>query len=197
MPAGGHIEHGVALGVRMTDPNETSRQEPFLRLFLRHQLQIEACVRTLVPHQADADELLQDVAAVLWRKFDDFQPGTRFDHWACRVAHNHVLNYFRSKRQEKLVFSETLLASLAEEVVRQNDLWMDRRDALENCLSRLPSTDRQLIRRRFLGCSTNRAVAQQTGRSESSVSRALNRIYSTLLKCIHRQLDSTVEGGAP
>jgi hypothetical protein len=30
--------------------------------------------------------VLQDTSAVLWRRFHEFQEGTHFDRWACRVA---------------------------------------------------------------------------------------------------------------
>lgn len=173
---------------------EYTRHEQFLRLFLRHQVQIDAYVRSLVPHRADAEELLQDVAAVLWRKFDDFTIGTRFDHWACQVARNHVLYYFRRKRRESLVFSEHLLDAIADEAVRQNDIWAERREAMEGCLQKLPPPDRDLIRRRYQPGATNRSVARKTGRSESAISRALNRIYAALLECIRRRLEIS-EGG--
>jgi RNA polymerase sigma-70 factor, ECF subfamily len=173
-----------------------SRHEQFLRLFLQHQLQIEAYVRSLVPNRADADELLQDVAAVLWRKFDDFQLGTRFDHWACRVAHNNVLNYFRHKRREAHFFSEYTLAALSEAVIRQNDVWTQRHEALATCLQLLPQADRELIHARFQPATTNRSLAQQSGRSESAISRALNRIYLALLNCIQQRVDVSAERGA-
>lgn len=177
--------------------SDGSRHEQFLRLFLQHQLQIVAYVRSLVPNRADADKLLQDVAAVLWRKFDDFQLGTRFDHWACRVAHNTVLNYFRHKRREAHFFGEYTLTALSEAVIRQNDLWNERHDALATCLQLLPQADRELIHARFQPATTNRILAQQSGRSESAISRALNRIYIALLNCIQQRVDISAERGAP
>lgn len=175
--------------------SNSSRQDTFLRLFLQYQLQIETYVRSLVPNRADADELLQDVATVLWRKFDDFQLGTRFDHWACRVAHNIVLNYFRQKRRESLFFGEFALAALSEVVVRENDLWSQRHDALATCLQRLPQADRDLIQSRFQPATTNRSLAHQSGRSESAISRTLNRIYIALLNCIQQRLEVSAERG--
>jgi RNA polymerase sigma-70 factor (ECF subfamily) len=171
----------------------TTRQEQFLRLFLHYQLQVEAYVRSLVPNRADAEELLQDVAAVLWRKFDDFELGTRFDHWACRVAHNHVLNFYRRKSREAAAFGDLVFSAVAEESLQQNNVWAERREALEVCLDQLPQADRELIRLRYQPAATNRTVARQTGRSESAISRALNRIYLALLNCARQRLDSRAE----
>lgn len=174
----------------MTD---SDRQEEFLRLFLQHRVQVTAYIRSMVPNQADAEELFQDVAAVLWRKFDDFQLGTRFDHWACRVAHNHILTFFRRKRRDVLLFGEHVMGEIADELVRTNDVWTDRREALDACLKTLPPRSAELIQHRFQAASSNRSLAQQTGRSESAVSRALNRIYMILLECIRKRLELAAE----
>lgn len=61
-------------------------------------------------------------------------------------------------------------------------------DALAQCLVKLPEADQELIRQRYRGNATNRDVARDSGRSESAISRALNRIYLTLLLCIEGTL---------
>jgi RNA polymerase sigma-70 factor (ECF subfamily) len=169
-------------------------QQQFIQLYLQHQLQIEAYVRSLILNRADADELLQDTAAVLWRKFEEFEQGTRFDHWACCVARHHMLNYFRQKGREILVFREAVDSAIAEEVIRQNDVWVDRKEALEQCLQQLSVSDRTLIIRRYQAAATNRSVAKETGRSETAISRALDRIYTALLNCIQRRLHEASGG---
>jgi RNA polymerase sigma-70 factor, ECF subfamily len=188
----------MSIDVKTDELNRMSselRQEQFLRLYLQHQLQIEAYVRSLMPNQADAEEILQDVAAVIWRKFEDFQSGTRFDHWACSVAHNHMLYFFRRKNREAMVFGDYVQTMISKEVIQQNDLWPERKEALEKCLKQLPGPDRELLQRRYAASATNRSVAKETGRSETSISRALNRIYTMLLDCIQRRIGSVKEGG--
>jgi RNA polymerase sigma-70 factor, ECF subfamily len=174
---------------------ENPRQDEFLSLYLQHKLRVDAYVRSLVPNRADADELLQDIATVLWRKFDDFEIGTRFDHWAGRIAQRHVFNFFRHRQRESLFFNEYVFTALAEEVMRQNDNWDDRRDALASCLKELSQPDRELVKARFLSGATNREAARLAGRSESAVSRALSRIYATLLGCVQRRLAMSIERG--
>jgi RNA polymerase sigma-70 factor, ECF subfamily len=176
---------------------DNPRQDEFLGLYLQHKLRVDAYVRSLVPNRADADELLQDIASILWRKFEDFEIGTRFDHWAGRIAQKHVFNFFRQKRRESLYFNEYVFTALAEEVVRQNDNWDERRDALSACIKQLPRPDHDLVRARFQAGATNRDAARECGRSESAVSRALSRIYATLLGCMQRRLAiSSERGGA-
>ena len=68
------------------DEPGTDRHAQFLRLYTRHQHRILAYIYTLVPNRADAEDLLQDTAVLLWEKFAQFELGTDFIAWACRVA---------------------------------------------------------------------------------------------------------------
>lgn len=62
------------------------RHAEFLRLYSRHHYRIPAYIYTLVPHRADAEDLLQETSIILWEKFEQFDPGSDFLAWACQVA---------------------------------------------------------------------------------------------------------------
>jgi RNA polymerase sigma-70 factor, ECF subfamily len=64
----------------------------------------------------------------------------------------------------------------------------DTHRALAGCLQDLPTPDRELVRHRYSPLCTNRDVARMTGKSESAISRSLNRIYVALLLCIEDKL---------
>ncbi|HPM80105.1 MAG TPA: sigma factor [Candidatus Anammoximicrobium sp.] len=64
-----------------------------MRLWVGRQSRVYAYIRALVFSGADAEDVLQEVAVVLWRKFDQFEPGTRFDQWAYRVASIQVADF--------------------------------------------------------------------------------------------------------
>lgn len=50
----------------------------FLRSFTAHE---RAHVRRLVPMQADADDVMQEISVVLWEKFDSLLEGVDFRAW--------------------------------------------------------------------------------------------------------------------
>jgi RNA polymerase sigma-70 factor, ECF subfamily len=62
--------------------NRDKRTFDFLKLVLQHQHEIYAYILMLVPHIHDADDLFQDGMTIMWKKFDQFQPGTKFAAWA-------------------------------------------------------------------------------------------------------------------
>jgi RNA polymerase sigma-70 factor (ECF subfamily) len=150
---------------------------------------IYAYIRSMVFNRTDAEDLLQEVAATLWRSFDQFQPGTQFDRWALKTALNQV-RYFRQKhRRNVLAFSEPLLdaiAEAAENTSRRDEEFMA---ALIACTDRLDPPDRDILQLWNQPNATAASVARQLGNSRSTVSRTLNRIQQLLLRCIRRSMD--------
>ena len=159
-----------------------------MRLFLSCEPRIFAFIRSLVFSRADADDVLQETALVLWEKFDQFEPGTRFDRWAFRIAHFQVMYHRQKKARDRLRFSDSLIEQLGDDMLADSDQLEETQHALTHCVGQLPEPDRALIRQRYSGSTTNRDIARDSGRSESAISRALNRIYMKLLLCIEGTL---------
>lgn len=168
--------------------DEADREDRFLQLFLANERRIYAFILSLVPSWSDADDLLQETSAVLWRKLDEFEPGSDFVAWALRIARYEVLNYRKRQNRDRGLFSaetEELLAQHAVDVAHVSD---DRRDALKACLEKLSVRDRELIRLRYQPGATTRDVSERVGRSLKAVYKALNRIHEQLLLCVRRGL---------
>ncbi|QNN24516.1 sigma-70 family RNA polymerase sigma factor [Planctomycetales bacterium ZRK34] len=172
----------------------TDQHDQFMRLFIQHQPRIYAYIRTLVFNRADAEEVLQEVASVLWRRFEDFTPGTHFDRWAFTIAYHQVLYHRQKARRDALMLHGDLVETLADQAAEESGRLDEFRDALSECVTQLGATDRDLLSRRYESGANNRSVASAVGRSESAVSRALHRIYRVLLECIRSKIESP--GGA-
>ena len=61
-----------------TPSNEADSNRRFVSLFLANQRRIYRYILTICPHAADAEDVLQSTAEVLWAKFKQFEPGTEF-----------------------------------------------------------------------------------------------------------------------
>ena len=82
----------------MTDPRQSDGYD-FGRLFVRDEARIYGYIRSLVVHRADAEDLLQETASVLWQKFHEFQPGSNFLAWAMSIARFQVRHFRRKEAQ--------------------------------------------------------------------------------------------------
>jgi RNA polymerase sigma factor (sigma-70 family) len=66
---------------------------------------------------------------------------------------------------------------------------------LDDCLDRLGAEDRRLLDERFLSGRTNIEIGRLMNKSESTISRALTRVYNALLACIQRHSEPAIDGG--
>jgi RNA polymerase sigma-70 factor (ECF subfamily) len=170
------------------DPPEGSKVERFAQLLATCQRRVFLYALSLLHQAADAEEVLQETNIVLWRKFDDYQPGTDFIRWACRVAYYEVLKFREKKSREERLFSDEFIEVMASQTERTMDEVDARREALVRCLGKLKSGDRALVNNRYAPGATTRSVAEALGRSVQGTRKALHRIRLRLLECIERTI---------
>ena len=164
------------------------RYEEFVRLYSQHEPALRAFVRSLTFHWQDTDEVMQETSLLLWRKFDQFEPGTSFLRWGCVVARFEALKFRRQKARDRHVFDEDLLDLLAEEAIDESaQLELERR-ALDCCMEKLGERERRWVTSAYAGNTTIKELAEQTGRSATSLYKVLNRIRINLLECVERSL---------
>jgi RNA polymerase sigma-70 factor (ECF subfamily) len=175
--------------------DDLRRHERFMQLFLPVQRGLFGYLRTLVPNAADAEDVLQASAAVMWEKFDEFDPGTRFEYWAYHIARLQTLRYLKERKRGRLVFSEAAITLLADRSIAVSSSTREVMDSLDSCVEGLSPQDREILQLRFQPGATNRSVAVAVNRSESVVSRTLSRVYGNLLECIERHTTPARQGG--
>jgi len=173
--------------------------QEFVSLLTNHQEVLRSYIISQIPGSPDVRDVLQDVNIHLWKKMNDFEPGTNFGAWACTVAYYKLLDYRKvRKRNGFLVFNEELCQSLAADAaVAEPDALEAKRQALQHCMAKLNPRDRQVLETRYRSPSAIDAmgsIAATTGRSKASLRVTLCRLRSLLRECITRQL--VLEGGS-
>src|SRR3990172_8659296 len=92
----------------------SDRHSRFIELLSDHQGRLFTFLYAHVLNMADAEDLYQQVAMVLWQKFDQFVPGTEFGSWAIRVADLTIKNFLRGKRRSKVFFSDDVMQRIID-----------------------------------------------------------------------------------
>jgi len=111
--------------------------DQFAERFVRSQDRIYAYVVTLLPNRNDAEEVFQQTSLVLWKKWQQFDPGRDFVAWACGIAHHEVRNFLRKHKDRGRVYlSEDVMAEVAQARLEFHDVLEERRQALRHCLDR-------------------------------------------------------------
>lgn len=184
-------------------PPAADDYELFISLFSRSQGRILAFIRALVPDPGQADDVFQTTSLVLWRGFGSFHRDAEFLPWAIGVARHQVLMHWRTKRRDRHVFSEQLLADLAAATESALAETERRQRALEACVAGLPQRQRDLIRM-FYGENRPAAeIAASWNRTVHAVYKALATLRRALLECVTARLaemtrdDGDAFAGAP
>jgi RNA polymerase sigma-70 factor (ECF subfamily) len=167
----------------------------FLKLFVRHQQEIYAYILTLVPHIHDADDLFQEGMVVMWRKFDQFQPGTNFAAWGVQIMRYQILDYRRNLARNKQVLIEnSLFETMIEHMPTIQDEAAARIEALRKCLALLDDRAKRIIKMRYERNISVGKIASYLKLSRRHVYHILGQITSVLLRCMRRTM---AKGGYP
>ena len=130
--------------------NETNKnQERFLKMLMHNDRNIYAYILSMVPNVSDADDIMQETAVVMWRKFDSFDPDTSALAWGLTIAKYNVLNYYKKQGNSKLCFSDNLLSSIEKKVEKAMPEMEENLDVLKQCVKKLDSNQRHLLQLRY------------------------------------------------
>jgi RNA polymerase sigma-70 factor (ECF subfamily) len=163
-------------------------QQEFLRVFLANEREILRYVVALVPNLADAQEIVQQTAVVLWEKFDHYDRSRPFAPWACRFALNVTRQWMDRRKRWKALLEDGLAEELALRREQLRSGFDTRLVHLDQCLQKLPEHQRSLVDGYYFRQLGIEAVAGQAQRTADAVYKALQRIRRQLRECIERSL---------
>lgn len=159
-------------------------------LLTSHQAALRLYVHSLMPGDAAAADVTQHANTTIWKKREDFTPGTNFKAWIFAIARYEVLSHRKraSRDEARLVFSDTLEDLIAEELPEQSRDLEAEHAALQICLGKLRPQDRELIHHRYRERTPLNDYAKQVERSARGLRVTLHRLRSALAKCITSEL---------
>jgi RNA polymerase sigma-70 factor (ECF subfamily) len=160
----------------------------FVRLWTRHQAEVERYLFAMIPRQADAAEVLQEVSVLLWKKWEEYDEDRPFVPWAIRFAYLEVLKWMQQQARERLVFSDELVEQLHHRFDEHCPLTEARTKALQNCLTKLGGQERKWIAMRYGRHGAIREEARRSGISMHKLYYALEKIRSNLLTCVTQSM---------
>lgn len=176
---------------------EHEAHEQFLRLFTASEGRIRAFVRRLVPSRADADDVMQEVAIVLFRKFSEFRQDGNFLAWSLGVARFQVLSWRRDKARDRQLLSEKMIDVLAEESTQDDAQLALQRKFLASCLERLGEKHRDLLLAAYAPDNVIQEVARLSGRTIGGFYQWLHRTKRRLLDCVRDEMRKAMASPAP
>lgn len=169
----------------MSQPPEPTQHDSFLRLYAEHEVALHTFVRSLLPTRQDAPEVMQEVLIALWNGYGQ---AAEFRPWAFGVARNVARMHLRRRVRDRHVFDDELVNRLADMAEHQAPQQLTERKALDGCLQRLPSSQRELVLMAYTKGTRIDELATRRGQTPMSLYKLLHRIRQALLECVERTL---------
>lgn len=170
----------------MMNEEPGTRHEQFLRHYSAHEPAIRAFVRRLVPLRTDVPDVMQEVALVLWKKFENLPDPDDFRRWAFGVAKFESLAWLRDKRRDRLVLAEDVLEQLALDATALDPILDSHRVGLESCLEKMPSDHRSLVLAAYEPGARIQEIAERSRRTVGGFYQWRHRVRLQLLDCVRR-----------
>ena len=153
---------------------------------------IHAFLTSLLPGERSVDDIFQQTNLVLWKKRDQFRPGTNFRSWVLTVARWETRAWLTERKRESwLTYSDQLAVYMLERFEHADPSGgaSDSRglDHLRECLGKLRDQDRLLIVSHYQHDKSLEECARIFKRSSGSLKVTLFRIRQMLRRCIHSQ----------
>ena len=162
--------------------------EEFTRRWTEAQPIVAGYINAVVPDFQESEDLLQEVAVVLLRKFSEYDPQRPFVAWAIGVAKREVLMLRRRHARNFLCYHADLLERLSEAYEELAPELEDRSRALRECLRTVRGRASELLRLRYEDSLKPNEIAARVGMAVIAVRVMLSRTRAALRECVERKL---------
>ena len=133
-----------------------------------------------------ADDIFQETFIKAVRVIDEgrYADNGKFLSWILRIAHNQVIDYFRARKQQKLVNEAdagyNVLGTLrfAEPTVEDEMVATQISSDVRRLIDQLPDEQREVVMMRYYSGLSFKDIAEQTG---VSINTALGRMRYALI----------------
>lgn len=157
---------------------------------MEHEESLRLFVRSLLFNHEESREVMQEVAVVLWRKFDDSLDSQSFRRWAFGVARMEALTFRRDRARDRHYFGDDVITLLERTVDEEFTKLDSELSALEDCVGKLSSDQRELVQSAYEPGVKMNDLADKLGWTPMSLYKKLHRIRLQLMECIRRELAS-------
>lgn len=161
-------------------------QSAISQLIERHSRRVKEYIRMMVKDGDVADDIFQETFIKAVRVIDEgrYTDNGRFLSWILRIAHNQVIDYFRSRKQHKLVNEAdagyNVLGTLrfAEHTIEDDMVSAQINNDVRRLVEMLPEEQREVVMLRYYSSLSFKEIAEQTN---VSINTALGRMRYALI----------------
>lgn len=141
----------------------------------------------MIPNHHDAEDVLQTVAEIVSRKFDQYDAERPFYTWVLGISQYEVLKYRRRQCRDRHVFSDELMDRMASRSESIGDEVNAAEDALHDCIHRLHGRARRAVYLCYQDGMKPMQVADELQATPHAVRNLLSRARAALRDCVSKR----------
>ena len=150
---------------------QNNDQAAFAQLYEEHFDKIYRYVTLKIGNETEAEDMTQQVFLKALKSISSFKwKGIPFSAWLFRIAHNQVVDYFRSKKRSAVPLDESLLSD--DSSLNNPQAIVEKKLDIEQLLSatqHLTEAQREVISLRFAGELSIAQAAKAIGKSQGAI----------------------------
>ncbi len=164
----------------------SGNQSAISQLIERHSRRVKEYIRMMVKDNDVADDIFQETFIKAVRVIDEgrYTDNGKFLSWILRIAHNQVIDYFRSRKQQKQV-NETdagynVLGTLrfAEHTIEDEMVSAQISSDVRHLVEMLPDEQREVVMLRYFSGLSFKEIAEHT---DVSINTALGSMRYAII----------------
>jgi len=165
-------------------------ESEFVKRLMEHRSMLHSFVYALLRDPHLTEDILQEVAVVLWSKYSEFAPGTDFGAWARSVAYREILATRRSEARAHRYMDDACAQEILAAYQRREETVdsATHRQALARCMGQLNPDLRDIMRCRYALSMSSREIAHKFSRTAQAVDAIVYRIKRLLSDCIRSRV---------
>ena len=139
----------------------------------------------------DTEDLLQEVFIKIYQKLNEYNEVLKFSSWAYRIAHNHVIDYFRKANArpqtnalEEYEWEKIIKASIH---IEKEVMDKDCVEKIKKCIRELPLMYKEVLVLRFIEEKEYEEIMDILKKPKGSVATLIRRGKELLVKRIKEQ----------
>lgn len=153
-------------------------------LYQQHLTAIQHYIRKRVGESCDVEDLTQTVFVKAWQALRDYQPsGAPFRSWLYRIAHNAVVDHYRTHRPS-LLWDDLTGLSDPQALPELQFLATERRETVRTALASLRPAYQAVLVRRFLQNLDYSETAADLGQQVNHVRVVQHRALDALRRVL-------------
>ena len=160
-------------------------ESSFNQLVRKYQDKIYWHARRMSGNHYDADEILQEVLLVMYKKLSTFKFESSVYSWIYRITATRSLNYIKKRNLKNFFSLETLVGTPNSNTSTQQKIELEEEiEIIERKLAELPAKQREVFIMRSFNDLSYKEISEITGKSTGALKanyfHALNKMKDLL-----------------